>query len=45
MVAVEKRKPATIQNTNESVRRSKVVEAEISSAESNAPVSRLWRQS
>ena len=45
MVAVKKRKPATIQNTNESVRRSEVVEAEISSAESNAPVSRSWRQS
>ena len=37
MVAVKKRKPATIQNTNESVRRC--------SAESNAPVSRSWRQS
>ena len=37
MVAVKKRKAATIQNTNESVRRSEVVEAEISSVESNAP--------
>ena len=37
MVAVKKNQPATIQNTNESVRRFAVVEVEISSAESNAP--------
>ena len=41
MVAVKKRKPATIQNTNESVRRSEVVEAEISSAESLNPMRRF----
>jgi len=45
MVAVKKNQPATIQNTNESMRRSAVVEVEISSAESNTPVSRLRRQS
>ena len=45
MVAVMKRKLATIQNTNEPVRRSEVVDVEISSAEFNAPVSHSWRQS
>jgi len=45
MVAVKKNQPATIQNTNKSVRRSAVVEVEISNAESNTPVSHLWRQS
>ena len=45
MVAVKKNQSATIQNTNKSVRRSAVVEVEISSAESNAPVSHPRRQS